>query len=400
MTSCDLDLRQISFNNVATDAMAARVVGAVDLPGTARLFLVEGVIHLDPQRAVFEAMMEGWVRQQRSRFLKESTIEPRLGLVRRLSEFTNAYPWDWQPADGEAFIEHLRSANRDRPIAMSTGRAYETALALFMEFVIDRRYGWAEVCLERFGQVPQQIFHEDNRVVHSSEFEGQPGRRPFTYDEVQALFDAVDARGGRVRAQGRKGVLTALRDAALLKTVYAFGLRRREVRMLDLADLRRNPKLPEFKQYGGMFVRYAKSSRGGPPRRRTVLTVPEMDWIVEVLDHWIGEVRPRLAPSGHPALFVSERGDRISDRGVNQAFTQARDDTGLPDDLDLHSLRHSYVTHLIEFDYPEKFVSLQVGHAYASSTAVYSHVSDDYRNQLVRRSLHARHGAVLWEESP
>jgi hypothetical protein len=86
-------------------------------------------------------------------------------VVRRLVEFTNAYPWEWRPADGEAFISHLQSANRKRPIAMSTGRGYETTLALFMEFAADRRYGWSRECAERFGQAPQQIFHEDNLCV-------------------------------------------------------------------------------------------------------------------------------------------------------------------------------------------------------------------------------------------
>lgn len=44
-------------------------------------------------------------------------------------------------------------------------------------------------------------------------------------------------------------------------------------------------------------------------------------------------------------------------RSINLAFEQAREAAGLPPELDLHSLRHSYVTHLTEFDYPERFVS-------------------------------------------
>ena len=67
--------------------------------------------------------------------------------------------------------------------------------------------------------------------------------------------------------------------------------------------------------------------------------------------------------------------------------------------LDLHALRHSYVTHLVEFDYPERFVQDQVGHAYASTTAIYTGVSDEYRNRLLERSLKNRYGE-LWEERP
>ena len=167
--------------------------------------------------------------------------------------------------------------------------------------------------------------------------------------------------------------------------------------MLDLPDLRRTPKAPQYREYGGVFVRFGKASNGSPPKRRTVLTVPEMDWIVDVLGHWVTEVRPLLSPGSLPALFITERSSRMSLRGLNTAFEQARVDAGVPPEADLHALRHSYVTHLVEFDYPEKFVSLQVGHAYASTTAIYTGVSDEYRNRLLQRVLQERH-ADLWGE--
>jgi site-specific recombinase XerD len=123
-----------------------------------------------------------------------------------------------------------------------------------------------------------------------------------------------------------------------------------------------------------------------------------MDWIVEVLDQWVTEIRPLFSPGNHPGLFVTERAGRMSLRGLNVAFSTASEAAGLPPELDLHSLRHSYVTHLVEFDYPEKFVSLQVGHEYASTTAIYTGISDEYRNRLVRQSLKNR-DPQLWEIS-
>jgi integrase len=377
--------------------MEASVAQAADLPGAAHLELVDGVVHLDPKAAVLEAMVAGWVRQQRTRFLnEEGTIKPRVALVRRLVDYTNAYPWEWQPADVEDFMAHLRSPNRGRPIVMSTGRGYATTLSLFLEYLTDRRYGWPEVCLERFGEIPQQVFHEDNRVAHVVGYEGEPGRRPLTYDEVQAVFDALDGRIEKSRTRARKGTLTAMRDAVLLKTIYAYGLRRNEARMLDLADLRRAQKSPQYGRFGGLYVRYGKASSGSPPKRRTVLTVPEMDWIVDALDDWVTSVRPLFSPGKLAALFVTERASRMSPRSLNVAFRQARDDAGLPSELDLHCLRHSYVTHLVEFDYPEKFVSLQVGHEYASTTAIYTGVSDEYRNRMLQRALRNQH-PDLWD---
>lgn len=87
---------------------------------------------------------------------------------------------------------------------------------------------------------------------------------------------------------------------------------------------------------------------------------------------------------------MTERCGRLSKRSANEAFTKARDAAGLSTELDLHSLRHSYVTHLTEFDYPERFIQDQVGHSYASTTSIYSHVSDEYRNRLVRAALTKR----------
>lgn len=141
-----------------------------------------------------------------------------------------------------------------------------------------------------------------------------------------------------------------------------------------------------------MTVRYGKSSKGTPPKRRTVLLVPQMDWVVDVLDEWVREIRPRLSPDRHAALWVTERAGRMSPRSINEAFVTARKDAGLDEDLDLHCLRHSYITHLTEFGYPARFVQEQVGHSHASTTAIYMGVSDEYRNQLLEASLKRRLG--------
>ncbi|MFF2955894.1 tyrosine-type recombinase/integrase [Kitasatospora sp. NPDC057965] len=369
----------------------------MDLPGAAHLVLAAGVIHLDPESAVFDAMVDGWGLQQRARFLDEDdTIKPRLRLTHRFAEFTNQYPWQWTPLEGEAFLDHLRQRGK---LAYSTARTYHNALRMFCEYVTDARYGWPDRCLERFGQPPAQIFHELNQITHVSPYEGDPRRRPLTYDEVQALFDAADGIVEEIRARHRKGSLAAMRDSAVLKTVYAYGLRRQEACFLDLADLRRNPKAADYGRFGALFVRFGKASRGNPPKRRTVLTVPEFDWAAGVLEHYLEEVRPGFIPDRHPALWVTERRGRLSLRRLDAAFETARERAGLPEELDLHCLRHSYVTHLVEFDYPELFVQQQVGHEYASTTAIYTGVSDEYRNRLVEKALKARH-ANLWEGKP
>lgn len=124
--------------------------------------------------------------------------------------------------------------------------------------------------------------------------------------------------------------------------------------------------------------------------------MPEMDWVVPALEQWVDQIRPIFGAAAHPGLWVTERAGRLSRRRIDEAFQTARDEAGLAGELNLHCLRHSYVTHLVEFDYPERFVQDQVGHAYASTTAIYTGVSDAYRNRLLQRSLQ-RH-EMLWEE--
>lgn len=344
---------------------------------------------------VFEEMIEGWPVQQRARFLRAETIGQRVSAVRRFVSFCDLFPWEWTPAEFEAWMSSRVSGSQ--PMAFSTARGTQLAIRMFCSYLVDDRYGWVELCLNKFGAAPTQVLHEWNSVVHVNEFEGRPGRRALTYDEVQALFDAADGEVELIRRRARKGSVQALRNAVLLKTVYAYGLRRSESVGLDLSDLRTNPKAPDYGRIGGLFVRWAKASRGSPPKRRTVLTVPEMDWIVGVLEHYLEEVRPLFSPGAHPALWLTERRGRITGRGANEAFNAARQAAGLPDELDLHSLRHSYITHLIEFGYPEKFVQDQVGHTYASTTAIYTHVSDEFRTRLVRDALKQRN---LWETRP
>jgi integrase/recombinase XerC len=305
----------------------------VDLAGAAHLVLAAGVVHLDPQTAVFEAMVEGWARQQRSRLLAEGTVGKRVRLVRRFTEFTSEYPWSWQPGDVEEFSVSLRGEAR----APSTIRAYQQALRLFCDFAADPRYGWAAECEQRFGSYPVQVCHEWNTAAHVADFEGAPGRRPFTRAELQEFFDFADAQVGRIGAGGRKGALAAFRDAVCFKVIYAWG-RRREAVMLDAGDWHPSPAAPAFGNLGSVHVRFGKAMRGSAPRRRTVLSV--FPWAVEAVEQYFAEVRPLSEPGPHPAMWVSERGGRIAARTLNDRFAAYRAELGFPEVLDLHALRH------------------------------------------------------------
>ena len=155
--------------------------------------------------------------------------------------------------------------------------------------------------------------------------------------------------------------------------------------MLDVADFAANPAAPELGGLGVCQVRFGKAMRGSPPRRRAVAAV--MPWAVEVLGQYLSEVRPRYGVSEHPALWLTERGGRISVRQVDDRFALWRAAAGLPKDLSVHCLRHSYISHLIENGTDPLFVQQQVGHSWASTTAVYTHVGSDAKNRMLRAAL-------------
>ncbi|MEU2042692.1 tyrosine-type recombinase/integrase [Nocardia niwae] len=356
------------------------------IPGSAGLILVEGVRHLDEAAAVFEGMLTGWENQQRSRILQTSTIKPRIALIRRFHNFAESYPWTWTASDVEDFTVSLTSDSGGR-LAPSTIRGYHLVLRMFCDYLVDPRYEWVRQCRDRFGQIPSQICHEWNTAAHLNDYEGRPGRRPLSYNELQQLFDYLDERVEVIAGSGRKGALAALRDAQMIKTAYAYGLRRNELCRLDLVDLRPNPHMPEWGTYGSLHVRYGKATRGSTPQRRTVMTVPEFDWVLAGMRQWVERARPILKPGDHPALWVTERLTRVHGSYLEKRFSMVRAGAGLPKELTLHCLRHSYVTHLVEFGYPERFVQEQVGHRYASTTAIYASVSNDFKKQTLRTAL-------------
>jgi integrase/recombinase XerC len=69
----------------------------VALAGSAHLEIVSGVVQLRPEDAMFDAMLRGWHAQQKSRGLKDETVEDWKRLIRRFMEFANDYPWQWTP---------------------------------------------------------------------------------------------------------------------------------------------------------------------------------------------------------------------------------------------------------------------------------------------------------------
>ncbi|MEV0900000.1 tyrosine-type recombinase/integrase [Actinoplanes sp. NPDC049802] len=351
--------------------------------GAARLELASGVRLLHPEDAVLQAMLSGWAKQQLGgRRLDPKTVASRERTINAFVAFSNEYPWRWTAALVDEWTTHLVT---ERRLARSTIRSYQVALRLFCDYLVSPYYGWAQECLDRFGTHPTQVCHEWNTAAHLVEYEGRPGRRPLTRDEVQRLFDYADARVEQAVRLGRKGALAAYRDATVLKTIYGWGLRCTEVSRLDLADFYRNPQAPALGRFGLVHVRWGKATRGSGPRRRMVASL--MPWAVEALEDYVVNIRPRFGLSQHPGVWVTERGGRLKPREIEERFGAYRDALGMDGDLSPHCLRHSYITHSIEDGVDPKFVQDQVGHLYASTLGIYTHISPAAMNTMMDAAL-------------
>ena len=132
-------------------------------------------------------------------------------------------------------------------------------------------------------------------------------------------------------------------------------------------------------------MRYGKASKGSEPKRRSVLTV--WAWSPGVIQQWRGQALPLFGAASGPALWPTERSARVGLESLTRRLREYRDTLGMDRMLDFHSLRRSYVTHLIEDGWDPRFVQEQVGHEHASTTAIYTCVSSDFRTRTLRRGL-------------
>lgn len=344
-----------------------------------RVHLVGAVPLLHPEEQTVEEMLQGWRNQQLSRNLQFATIDQRVRYVRRFIDHVNEFPWAWTPALVEEYFGDLRSVKR---LSHSTLRTQQSALRHFTSYISNPDYGWDRVCEQLFGTHPAQVFFDWNTAAHVQEFESRPSKRPFTRHELQRLFDRADDEVELIAASGKKGWQAAYRDSVMLKVAYSYGLRFNELRHLQTVDFATNPHARQFGRFGVCKVRYGKSRRASPYKPRSVLTV--FSWTPAVVADWLANGRGSIDTLD---LFPSERGVLVLEPTLLRRLRRYCDELALPDGLDLHSLRRSYATHLLEDGWDPMFVQHQMGHEHASTTGIYQFVSSDFRNATLTAAL-------------
>jgi integrase/recombinase XerD len=179
-----------------------------------------------------------------------------------------------------------------------------------------------------------------------------PGRLPkvLSRDEVNRLL-----------SQPKGNSPGALRDRALLETMYASGLRASEAVALELSEL----DLEE-----GIL-----RARGKGSKERLV---PVGSKAVQTLEAYLTRGRPRLVGlRDEPRVFVNLRGTGLSRQGLYKIVQGHARSAGLDHRMSPHTLRHTFATHLLAGGCDLRSLQEMLGHADIGTTQIYTHLSTE-----------------------
>lgn len=167
-------------------------------------------------------------------------------------------------------------------------------------------------------------------------------------DEANRLLEPADA-GDPV---------LAARDAAMFELFYSSGLRLAELAGLDRDALDSVVHEGEIRVLG---------------KRSKARIVPVGSQARAAIAAWAA-VRDTLALPEETALFVGQRGRRISHRVIQLRLAERAVQQGLPRHVHPHMLRHSFASHVLQSSGDLRAVQEMLGHASIASTQVYTHL--------------------------
>ncbi len=243
-------------------------------------------------------------------------------------------PLDVKPTDVAGFISELATGREGKaPVGPST---------------LQRKIA----CLRSF----YRHLRREQLIDHDPIAELRPPRSPGRLPKVLSR-DEVN----RLLAQPKGNSPAALRDRALLETMYACGLRATEATSLELSDLDLE---------AGVL-----RTRGKGSKERLV---PVGSKAIETLEAYLARGRPRLVGlADEPRVFVNLRGRGLSRQGLYKIVQGHARSAGLDQRMSPHTLRHTFATHLLAGGCDLRSLQEMLGHADIGTTQIYTHLSAD-----------------------
>src|SRR5204863_8209277 len=192
------------------------------------------------------------------------------------------------------------------------------------------------------------VLESDPTASLSAPRRGRKLPQVLTRDEVNRLLS---------QPQGSEPA--ALRDRALLETMYACGLRASETIGLEISDLDLEEQVLR--------------ARGKGSKERVV---PIGRQAVQALRLYLDRGRPQLVGGRvEPHVFVNFRGGALTRQGLYKIVRRHALRAGLADRMSPHTLRHTFATHLLSGGCDLRSVQEMLGHADVSTTQLYTHLS-------------------------
>lgn len=195
----------------------------------------------------------------------------------------------------------------------------------------------------------------------------QPGRTlpdVLSVEEIDAMTAAIDRNKD-----------SALRNEAIIETLYGSGLR-----VSELTDLR----LPLLNLEEGYTIVEGKGSK-----QRIVPISPRA---VALIESWLEE-RSRLPVKDKDSdiLFLNRRGGRMSRVMIFYIVKELAELAGIKKKVSPHTLRHSFATHLLEGGANLRVIQTLLGHESIATTEIYLHIDRSHlRHELLAHHPHYR----------
>jgi integrase/recombinase XerD len=297
------------------------------------------------------------------------------------------------------WLDHLRV---ERGAAENTLTSYRRDLARYGQFLSER--GISD---------PAAVRESEVTAFLASLREGASGRRPLSASSAARTLVAVRgfhrflALEGATGADPAQGVAppkvpkrlpkaisitdvenllsaasmgdapAALRDRAMLEVLYGAGARISEVVGLDLDDIDLADTNPHDIDRGQGSVRLF--GKGNKER-----VVPLGRYARDAVKAYTVRARPSMAVRGKgtPALFLNQRGGRLSRQGAWAVIHAAAERADLGDTVSPHTLRHSFATHMLDGGADVRVVQELLGHASVTTTQIYTMVTVQHLREV------------------
>lgn len=156
----------------------------------------------------------------------------------------------------------------------------------------------------------------------------------------------------------------SVRDRAMVELFYSSGLRLSELVALDGRDF-------DLADASVRVIGKGRKERQLPVGRKALLS----------MRRWLA-IRDQHAAPHCPAIFVSQRGSRLSARSVQDRFHKLSIAQGMQARVHPHMLRHSFASHLLESSGDLRAVQELLGHANLSTTQIYTHLDFQHLAQV------------------